>query len=127
MAANNNANSNVRITSLPPVSNRNIILFPVCTTDDQHLEAMGLAPPSYIPTAQPATVPSTLTTSAPQYILDRHPRLATDLAGWLDTNRVAMGQLALESLHGIAEELAYTCRREFELRNEFLERFPHAY
>jgi len=40
------------------------------------------------------------------------PRLAADLGEWLDRHRLAMGQLALEHLHGIAEELAFTCRSD---------------
>ena len=38
------------------------------------------------------------------------PRLTVDLADCLDINCVAMGQLALGHLHGIAEELVFTCR-----------------
>lgn len=47
MTANNDTDSNVTIISRPPVSDRDIILFPVCPTEDRHLEAMGLTRPGY--------------------------------------------------------------------------------
>ncbi|KAJ4012361.1 hypothetical protein NW752_008035 [Fusarium irregulare] len=65
-----------------------------------------------------------LITSGPNQAV---PRQAADLAEWLQDNHQTLGHLALEELDGIAKELAFTCRKEFTLRNEFLGRFPHAY
>lgn len=39
------------------------------------------------------------------------PRQAADLAEWLQDNHQTLGHLALEELHGIAKELAFTCRK----------------